>query len=173
MAGEIYYKVNSEAFAELTNHLRTLGHSGFDAMLASMHGVAEEGLFILQDNAMMRTQEHTGRLLDSFQLGNKLCVYDVGDYDVVFGSALYYAGMVDAGHAIVPPGYKRDYRRQRRRKKENQRYDYYEGAHFFNPSFDQITVMAQERMGADLDLCVQDTSFVMKQAKRKRRKGGK
>lgn len=171
MANDIYYKVNTAEFAALTNHLRTLGHSGFDAMLASMHQVAQEGLFILQDNASMRTQEHTGRLLDSFQMGDKLCVYDVGDTDIVFGSALYYAGMVDAGHAIVPPGYKRDYRRQKRRKKENQRYDYYEGAHFFNPSFDQITEMAQTQMAEDLNLCVQDTSFVMKQAKRKRRKG--
>jgi hypothetical protein len=90
---------------------------------------------------------------------------------VVFGSALYYAGMVDAGHAIVPPGYKKDYRRQRRRKKENQRYDYYEGAHFFNPSFDKISIMAEQRFGNDLDMLVNDTSFVMKQAKRKRRKG--
>jgi hypothetical protein len=171
MPGPIYFRTNSKEFRDFTTHLATIGHSGFDAMLATMHQVAEEGLFILQDNAMIRTQEHTGKLLDSFQLGNKLCVYDVGERDVVFGSALYYAGMVDAGHAIVPPGYKKDYRRQRRRKKENQRYDYYEGAHFFNPSFDKISIMAEQRFGNDLDMLVNDTSFVMKQAKRKRRKG--
>lgn len=164
-------KTNSKEFNDFIEHLADLGHNGYDAMLGTMHGVAEDGLFHLQGEAMKRTQEHTGGLLDSFQLGNKYCVYDVGVNDVVFGSAKYYAGMVDSGHAIVPPGYKRDYRRQKRRKRENQRYDYYEGAHFFNPAFEKIKSDFFDRMSNDLGLIVEDTSFIKKKKKRKRRKG--
>lgn len=167
----IYMKSNRKEFHNFVQHLADVGHDGFDAMLATMHEVAEDGLEHLQNEAGMRTQERTGRLLDSFQLGNKLCVYDVGRNDVVFGSALYYAGMVDAGHAIVPPGYRRDYRRQKRRKRENQRYDYYEGAHFFNPAFSKVKKDFTKRMERDLGLVVHDTSFAKKKKKKKRRRG--
>ncbi|HLO11475.1 MAG TPA: hypothetical protein VK190_04400 [Pseudoneobacillus sp.] len=167
----IYLKSNSKEFHDFIEHLAELGHNGFDAMLGSMHEVAEEGLWTLHDEAAKRTQEHSGRLLDSFTLGNKLCVYDVGETDIVFGSALYYAQMVDAGHAIVPPGYKKDYRRQKRRKKENQRYDYFEGAHFFNPALRKIEKDFIDRMSYDLNLIVKDTSFIKKKMKRKRPKG--
>jgi hypothetical protein len=166
-----YMKTNTKEFHTFVEHLAELGHDGFDAMLATMHEVAEDGLDHLRNEAAKRTQEHTGRLLDSFTLGNKLCVYDVGEYDVVFGSALYYAGMVDAGHAIVPPGYRKDYRRQKRRKRENQRYDYYEGAHFFNPALKKVEKDFFERMGRDLGLIVADTSFIRKKKRRKKRKG--
>lgn len=166
-----YIKSNKKDFHDFVEHLSELGHNGFDAMLGTMHEVAEDGLEHLQNSASMRTQERTGKLLDSFTLGNKLCVYDVGETDVVFGSALYYAGMVDAGHAIVPPGFKRDYRRQKRRKKENQRYDYYEGAHFFNPALKKIENDFFDRMGRDLGLIVQDTSFIKKKKRRKKKKG--
>jgi hypothetical protein len=166
-----YMKTNKKEFHDFVQHLAELGHDGFDAMLGTMHEVAEDGLDHLYNEASKRTQEQTGRLLDSFQLGNKLCVYDVGETDIVFGSALYYAGMVDAGHAIVPPGYRRDYRRQKRRKRENQRYDYYEGAHYFNPALRKVEGDFFKRMGKDLGLIVQDTSFVKKKKKRKRRKG--
>lgn len=167
----MYFKSNSKEFNNFIEHLANIGHDGYDAMLATMHEVAENGLEHMHDEASMRTQERTGKLLDSFTLGNKLCVYDVGENDIVFGSALYYAGMVDAGHAIVPPGYRRDYRRQKRRKKENQRYDYYEGAHFFNPAFNKIKKDFEREMSRSLNLVVEDTSFVKKKKKRKRRKG--
>lgn len=169
----IYFKTNSKEFNSFIDHLQTVGHDGFDAMLTTMHEVAEDGLFHMQDSAMMRTQERTGKLVDSFQLGNKYCVYDVGQNDVVFGSALYYAGMVDSGHAIVPPGYRRDYRRQKRRKQENQRYDYYEGAHYFNPALNKIKKDFFKRMGDDLGLVVKDTSFAKRKKKRKKKKSAK
>jgi hypothetical protein len=158
-------------FDSFVNHLASIGHNGFDAMLATMHEVAEDGLEHMQNEASKRTAERTGRLLDSFTLGNRLCVYDVGEYDVVFGSALYYAGMVDAGHAIVPPGYRKDYRKQKRRKQENQRYDYYEGAHFFNPAFNKVENDFTRKMSQDLGLVVSNTSFAKRQAKRKKRRG--
>ena len=164
-------KSNTKEFSDFISHLDELGHSGFDTMLGTMHDVAADGLDHLRGEAMKRTQERTGELLKSFTLGAKKCVYDVGEQDVVFGSALYYAGMVDAGHAIVPPGYRKDYRRQKRRKRENQRYDYYEGAHFFNPALGKIKNDFFNRMGKDLGLLVQDTSFVKKRKRRKRRKG--
>jgi hypothetical protein len=164
-------RTNSRQFHDFVTHLAELGHDGFDAMLAGMHEVAEEGLFTLQDEASRRTQEHSGKLLDSFQLGNKFCVYDVGEADVVFGSALYYAQMVNDGHAIVPPGYKRDYRRQKRRKRENQRYDYYEGAHFFNPALQKIEHNFKRKMANDLNLLVEDTSFVRRRRRKKQRRG--
>lgn len=164
-------RTNSREFHNFVQHLAELGHNGFDAMLAGMHETAEEGLFTLQDEAMKRTQEHTGRLLDSFQPGNRYCVYDVGETDVVFGSALYYAQMVNDGHAIVPPGFKRDYRRQKRRKKENQRYDYYEGAHFFNPALNKIEKDFRRKMARDLNLLVENTSFVRRRSKKKKRRG--
>lgn len=167
----IYFKVNKKEFTDFIDHLNNIGHNGFDAMLATMHEVAEDGLDHMKNEASKRTQRRSGRLLDSFTLGNKLCVYDVGENDIVFGSALYYAGMVDAGHAIVPPGYRRDYRRQKRRKRENQRYDYYEGAHFFNPAFNKIKRDFEQQMGRNLNLVVEDTSFAKKKKKRKRRKG--
>lgn len=167
----MYLKTNSKDFTNFIQHLASIGHNGFDAMLATMHEVAEEGLDHLHNEASMRTQEHSGDLLDSFTLGNKKCVYDVGETDIVFGSALYYAGMVDAGHAIVPPGYKKDYRKQKRRKQENQRYDYYEGAHFFNPAFKKVENDFIRRMSHDLGLVAQDTSFAKTQKRRKRRKG--
>lgn len=166
-----YMRSNRKEFHDFVQHLAEIGHDGFDAMLATMHEVAEDGLDTLKSEAGMRTGVVTGRLLDSFTLGNKLCVYDVGETDIVFGSALYYAGMVDAGHAIVPPGYRRDYRRQKRRKKENQRYDYYEGAKFFNPAFNKIEKDFTARMARDLNLVVQNTSFARKKKKRKKRKG--
>lgn len=166
-----YMKTNSREFNDFVSHLAALGHDGFDAMLGTMHEVAEDGLNTLQNEASKRTQERTGALLNSFQLGSKLCVYDVGEYDIVFGSALYYAGMVDAGHAIVPPGYRKDYRRQKRRKKENQRYDYYEGAKFFNPSFNIISKDFTNRMSRDLNLIVEDTSFIRRKKRNKKRKG--
>lgn len=166
-----YMKTNSKDFDSFIDHLVEVGHSGFDAMLGTMHEVAEDGLEHMQNSASMRTQERTGRLLDSFQLGNKLCVYDVGENDVVFGSALYYAGLVDAGHAIVPPGYRKDYRKQKRRKRENQRYDYYEGAKFFNPAFEKISKEFFSKMGKDLGLVVNDTSYLRKKKRRKKRKG--
>lgn len=167
----LYFKANTKDFFDFTEHLATIGHDGYDAMLATMHEVAEEGLQILHDEASKRTQKRTGRLLDSFTLGNKLCVYDVGENDVVFGSALYYAQMVDAGHAIVPPGYRRDYRRQKRRKQENQRYDYFEGAKFFNPALEKIKEKFENEMSRNLGLVVVDTSFTKKQKRRKRKKG--
>lgn len=173
MSKSIYFKVNKGEFNDLVDHLATVGHDGFDAMLGTMHEVAEDGLFHFQDEVSMRTQERSGQLLDSFQLGNSKCVYDVGTNDVVFGSALYYAGMVDSGHAIVPPGYRRDYRRQKRRLQKNQRYDYYEGAHYFNPALDKIKRDFFKRMGEDLGHVVEDTSFVKKKKKRKRKKGAK
>jgi hypothetical protein len=169
MAYRVRY--NKQEFHDFVEHLADLGHDGFDAMLATMHEVAEEGLWTLHDQASLRTQERTGQLLDSFVLGNRKCVYDVGETDIVFGSALYYAGMVDAGHAIVPPGFKKDYRRQKRRKQENQRYEYYEGAHFFNPALNIIEREFTDKMARDLDLIVQNTSFLKRQKKRKRRKG--
>lgn len=168
-----YMKTNTREFHDFVEHLAELGHDGFDAMLGTMHEVAEDGLGHLQGEASKRTQERTGKLLDSFSLGNKLCVYDVGENDVVFGSALYYAHLVDAGHAIVPPGYRRDYRRQKRRKRENQRYDYYEGAHFFNPALNKVEKDFFTRMGNDLGLIVENTSFIRKKKRRKRRKGAK
>lgn len=158
-------------FNDFVDHLVSLGHNGFDAMLGTMHEVAEGGLWRLHDEASKRTEEQSGRLLDSFVLGNKYCVYDVGEKDIVFGSALYYAGMVDAGHAIVPPGYKKDYRRQKRRKQENQRYDYYEGAHFFNPAFNKVEHDFKTRMAQDLGLIVDNTSFIKKQVRKKRKRG--
>lgn len=167
----MYIKTNQKEFGDLVEHLSKLGHNGYDAMLGTMHSVAEDGLNTMQGEVMKRTQKRTGALLSSFQLGDKYCVYDVGANDVVFGSALYYAQMVDDGHAIVPPGYRRDYRRQKRRKRENQRYDYYEGAHFFNPAFEKIKRDFFDRMGNDLNLIVQDTSFIKQKKKRKRRKG--
>lgn len=166
-----YMKSNSKEFNDFISHLADLGHDGFDAMLGTMHQVAEDGLDTFQGEASRRTQERTGRLLDSFQLGNKLCVYDVGEADIVFGSALYYAGMVNDGHAIVPPGYKKDFRRQKRRKKENQRYDYYEGAHFFNPALAKISKNFVDSMAGDLNLIVADTSFIRKKKRKKKRKG--
>jgi hypothetical protein len=166
-----YMKTNKKEFHDFVEHLAELGHNGFDAMLGTMHEVAEEGLEVMQGEASKRTQRRSGQLLKSFELGNKFCVYDVGEKDVVFGSALYYAGMVDSGHAIVPPGYRRDYRRQKRRKRENQRYDYYEGAHYFNPAFDKIKRQFFDRMGTDLGLIVEDTSFIKKKKRNKRRKG--
>jgi hypothetical protein len=169
----LYFKTNKKEFTDFIDHLYEVGHNGYDAMLATMHEVAEDGLYHMQDEASMRTQERTGRLLDSFQLGNQYCVYDVGENDVVFGSALYYAGMVDSGHAIVPPGYRRDYRRQKRRKKENQRYDYYEGAHYFNPALAKIKRDFIKRMSNDLGLVVQDTSFIKKKKRRKKKKGAR
>jgi hypothetical protein len=167
----MYMRTNSREFGNFVQHLTELGHNGFDAMLASMHETAEEGLWTIHDEASKRTQEHTGRLLDSFVLGNKYCVYDVGETDIVFGSALYYAQMVNDGHAIVPPGFRRDYRRQKRRKKENQRYDYYEGAHFFNPALNKIEKEFKRTMARDLNLLVENTSFVKKRSKKKKRKG--
>lgn len=167
----VYMKSNSAEFADFVSHLADLGHDGFDAMLATMHQTAEEGLWTMHDEASKRTHERTGKLLDSFVLGNKYCVYDVGEKDIVFGSALYYAGMVDYGHAIVPPGYKKDYRRQKRRKIENQRYERFEGAHFFNPALDIITQQFTEKMASDLGLLVEDTSFVKKQKQRKKPAG--
>jgi hypothetical protein len=164
-----YMKSNRKDFHNFIQHLTELGHNGFDAMLGTMHEVAEDGLSHLHDEASKRTQEHTGKLLDSFVLGNKLCVYDVGETDIVFGSALYYAGMVDSGHAIVPPGFKKDYRKQKRRKKENQRYDYYEGAHFFNPALHKVEQDFFKKMSKDLGLIVQDTSFIRQKKRRKRR----
>lgn len=168
-----YARTNSREFDQLTRHLVNLGHDGFDAMLGSMHEVAEQGLQIMQGEAGKRTQRQSGKLLSSFSLGNKNCVYDVGENDVVFGSALYYAGMVNDGHAIVPPGFKRDYRRQKRRKKENQRYDYYEGAKFFNPAFNKIEKEFFDRMGRDLGLLVENTSFVRSNKRKKKRKGAR
>jgi hypothetical protein len=168
-----YMRTNSREFNNFVQHLAELGHDGFDAMLGTMHEVAEDGLDHLRNEASKRTQTRSGKLLDSFELGNKLCVYDVGEYDIVFGSALYYAGMVDAGHAIVPPGYKKDYRRQKRRKKENQRYDYYEGAHFFNPALNKVERDFVKRMSNDLGLIVQNTSFLRRKKRRKKRKGAR
>ena len=168
-----YMKANTKEFHDFVEHLAKLGHDGYDAMLGTMHQVAEDGLGHLHDSASMRTQEQTGQLLDSFTLGNARCVYDVGENDVVFGSALYYAGMVDAGHAIVPPGYRKDYRRQKRRKRENQRYDYYEGAHFFNPALNKVSNDFTNSMARDLNLIVNDTSFIKKKKRNKRRKGAK
>ena len=164
-------KTNKKEFDDFVSHLATLGHDGYDAMLGSMHESAEEGLWTMHDEASKRTQERTGKLLDSFVMGDKYNVYDVGTHDVVFGSALYYVGMVDSGHAIVPPGFRKDYRRQKRRKQENQRYDYYEGAHFFNPAFAKIVKETTDKMSRDLNLVVKDTSFAKKKKKRKRRKG--
>lgn len=168
-----YMKTNSKEFDAFIDHLAVLGHDGYDAMLATMHDTAEQGLNTIQREASKRTQKQTGRLLDSFEMGNKLNVYDVGENDIVFGSALYYAQMVDRGHAIVPPGYKRDYRRQKRRKRENQRYDYYEGAKFFNPAFRKIEKSFKNNMSRDLGLIVEDTSFVKRRSRRKRRKGAR
>lgn len=167
----IYLRMNSKEFDGLSDHLENIANHGYDAMLATMHLVAEDGLEHLHDSASMRTQERSGKLLDSFTLGDKYCVYDVGENDIVFGSALYYAHMVDQGHAIVPPGYKRDYRRQKRRKKENQRYDYYEGAKYFDPAFRKISKDFFDEMGKNLNLVVSDTSFAKKKKKRKRKKG--
>jgi len=167
----MYMKTNSREFGSFIQHLVELGHDGFDAMLGTMHESAEEGLWTLHDEASKRTQEHTGQLLDSFVLGNKYCVYDVGESDIVFGSALYYAQMVNNGHAIVPPGYRRDYRRQKRRKRENQRYDYYEGAHFFNPALQKIEREFTNAMARDLNLIVENTSFIRKRKRKKKSKG--
>lgn len=169
----IYMRSNSREFHDFTQHLAELGHNGFDAMLGTMHEVAEEGLWELHNSASRRTGERTGKLLDSFVLGNKWCVYDVGDKDVVFGSALYYAQMVNNGHAIVPPGFRRDYRRQKRRKQENQRYDYYEGAHFFNPALEKISRNFTSRMAEDLGHIVEDTSFIRRSRRRRRRRGAR
>lgn len=167
----VYMKTNSKDFNDFISHMANMTNNGFDAMLATMHETAEEGLWTLHDEASRRTHEHTGRLLDSFVLGNKHCVYDVGETDVVFGSALYYAGMVDYGHAIVPPGFRKDYRRQKRRKQENQRYEYFPGVHYFNPALEKISQDFTERMANDLGLMVEDTSFIMNNKRKKRPKG--
>lgn len=166
----MYMKTNSKEFNDFVKHIDGLASQGYEDLFDTMLIVAEEGLWKLHDEASRRTQEHTGKLLDSFVLGNKQNVYDVGKDNVVFGSALYYAQMVNNGHAIVPPGYKRDYRRQKRRKKENQRYDYYEGAHFFNPALDKISEDFEKTMSDEFDLIVQDTSFTRKSRRRRRRK---
>jgi len=168
-----YMKTNSKEFDNFVQHLAELGHNGYDAMLGTMHEVAEDGLDTLRSEASKRTQKRTGELLESFVLGSKYCVYDVGEKDVVFGSALYYAGMVNDGHAIVPPGFKKDYRRQKRRKQENQRYDYYEGAHFFNPALMKIEKEFKGRMANELGLIVEDTSFLRKRTRSKKRKGSR